>query len=61
MHNALQKWTQGGVLCEGCYYNTLTGIKAGYNCIDKLFQSIFREIFQNIKPSFLFFLNSRSF
>ena len=28
MHNALEKQPHGGVLCEGCYYNTLTGIKA---------------------------------
>ena len=61
MHNALQKYPHGGVLCEVCYQNTLTGIKADYISTDKLFHSIFREIFQNIKPSFLFFFNSKSF
>ena len=61
MHNALQKWPYGGVLCKGCYQNTLTGIKADYNSTDKLFRSIFRYIFQNIKPSFFFFFKFQEF
>ena len=55
MHNALQKWPQGSVLCKGSYQNKLTGIKADDNSTDKLFLIIVREIFRNTKPSFLFF------
>ena len=33
----------------------LTSVKADSNSTDKLFRNIFREMFQNIKPFFLFF------
>ena len=33
----------------------LTSIKADSNSTDKLFRNIFRDMFQNIKPFFLFF------
>ena len=42
MHNALQKWPHGGVLCKGCYQNTLTGTEPGDNSTNKLFRTIFR-------------------
>ena len=45
-------WPHVGVLCKGCNENTLTSIKGDYISADKLFQSIFIEILQNIKPSF---------
>ena len=35
MHNALQKWSHGGVLCKGCYENTSAGIKADDNSTDE--------------------------
>ena len=40
---------------------TLTVVKADDKPTDKFFHGIFREIFQNIKPSFLYLLNSRNF
>ena len=41
------------VFCAKAVIKTLlTGIKADYISTDKLCHSIFREIFQNIKPSF---------
>ena len=42
----------GTLLRKHLVLKLITGIKADYISVDKLFHSIFREIFQSNKPSF---------